>query len=223
MGGENNNALGFIKTMIDNVLENENFKRGSGRQRQGAWGHRFIPTQTVSCASQAIIEAINPPALTKRRFAKDPNHSSDIVGFKTIRFFNKASTLQHERDLVNFLELNFPCSRVIVNMNSDEDGQAKSVMRNFHRSEGTKQERKRYIRKMNAQMKRLAESLGKERSFLLDKKEWTKNITILNEAVSWLGFDASCHFQYLMEFNTKGYKHTNNTMPKLGAKCNALI
>ena len=54
-------------------------------------------------------------------------------------------------------------------------------------------------------------------AFLLDKSEWTTNITKLNELVSWLGFSTECFFEELLELNTggtKGFDHTKKEFTK---------
>lgn len=93
MSGENANTLGFLRKMMKNILDNDSFRRATGTK--SSWGHEYIPSQSLSCASQAMMEGINPPPLLDKLYIKDANASAtDIVGFKTIRFFHDAKTLR---------------------------------------------------------------------------------------------------------------------------------
>jgi hypothetical protein len=66
---------------------------------------------------------------------------------------------------------------------------------------------------MNERMRRLATMFGNQAQ-LLDSSDWTKDIDRLNRVVQWLGFNKSCNFKQLLEFNTegKGYGHGETEM-----------
>ena len=222
MSGENANTLAFLKRLMDNVLKNPNFKQSAGAK--ASWGHHFVPPQSLSCVSQAMIEGINPPELINRLHIRNITAAAnDIVGFKTIRFFHEAETPEDEKAIILFLKENFPCSRVVVNINSNITQYVQSVKKAW-KSFSNKTDYAEVIQKQNAQLRKVVQLLGPQRSFLLDKSEWTQNITKLNEAVSWLGFDPACHFTDLLEFNTKGsgYGNTKTKLEKFGSQCKRL-
>lgn len=209
MAGENNNTLGFLKKATDNIVKNHNFRMQANTRT--SWGHRFMPNQTLSCFNQKMIESISPPPMKKGgRLIARANSTQDIVGFKTIRFFRDSNNMLDQKDTVRYLKQNFPCSRVIVNINSDIEGQVKSIDNNFH-SNRTSNATREYILEENEKLQWLARVLGPQRAFLIDKNEWTQNVSSLNEAVSWLGFDDACHFTELLEFNVKGGYGTGRT------------
>ena len=204
MAGENNNTLGFLKRATDNIVKNQNFRFQTNTRT--SWGHRFMPNQTLACTNQKFIESISPPALKKGgRFLLRKNEAGEIVGFKTIRFFKDKETEEEMVDMVQYLKQNFPCSKVVININSNIESQAKSLDKNFLINR-TANETLLYIKRENEKLEWLNTVLGPQKSFLLDKSIWTRNISVLNEAVSWLGFSKACHYTELLEFNVKdGY------------------
>lgn len=157
-------------------------------------------------------------------YIEDVNASkTDIVGFKTIRFFQDSKTLEDEARMIAWLRINFPCMRVIVNINSNTTQYAASVQKAW--TLNTKETASiQGLLKLNEQATRMAKTLGPKVAFLLDKNEWSNNISKLNEVVTWLGFHPSCHFKDLMEFNTKGkgYGNGNTALPKFDSKCKRL-
>jgi len=221
MSGENGNTLGRIKSMVDNVVKDANFFHSTNKR--APWGHNFMPNQTLSCVSQQMIESINPPVLKKKKYIAWPaGEASEIVGFKTIRYLiSDTKTVAQEREWTEFLLDHFPCSRVLINVNSDVEGQVHSIEKAFHSTNETKVTG--FIEEGSAKLRRLAARLGSDRAFLLDKNEWTQNVTYLNEAVSWLGFKDECHFQELLEFNTGGSGYGNGrTTLRMSNKCKRL-
>jgi hypothetical protein len=120
-----------------------------------------------------------------------------IIGFKTERFHNgiKKSDLP---TVVNFAKEVFPCARIVVDLRWNTDEQAASRT----------QKKLRYI----------AELFGDQAISL------TNNISSLNQVVEWLGFDESCFFQELLEFNTtkgSGYGHGKESL-NMDPKCRYL-
>jgi len=203
MAGENNDALGNIKAMFDNVPGDRRFKKNND-----SWKHNYIPPQSMSCVAQSMIEAINPPLLDEEegKTIADKDHASDIIGFKTIRFFYHRYREEQQDSMAQFLIDNFPCSKVLINVNSDVEGQAASIEKNFKRDGGSEKIRHDIVRE-NDMMSRLSKTLGPERSFVLDKTVWTAdNLTSLNAAVSWLGYGEPCHFKEMLAYNAGGYR-----------------
>jgi hypothetical protein len=91
----------------------------------------------------------------------------------------------------------------LVNIRSDEEGQMASFSRKpaFRKYVAS-------ISRMNDRLKQVANMFGNQ-AMLLDSSEWTKDMNVLNQVVTWLGFHRTCHFEKLLEFNTggRGYDH----------------
>ena len=148
----------------------------------------------------------------------------DIIGFKTIRFFK---TRKEEkagdgfRERVWSLQHNFPCARILVNINSNVEEQVSSIQTAFGSGKNSYRVRKD-IETANQHLKQLAQELGSQRALLLDKDQWTRDINVLNEAVSWMGFPTpECHFPELLEFNTNKYQN-GKTQLSLNPNCTGL-
>ena len=140
-----------------------------------------------------------------------------ILGFKTIRFHTGIEKSELPT-AVNFVKEVFPCARIVVNLRSNTKKQAASQMQSFHRNQNNVTELTYDLELDNEKLRYVAELFG-DQAILLDSSEWTKNISSLNQIVEWLGFDKSCFFQELLEFNTEkeGYgngKESLNMDPK---------
>lgn len=219
MAGENNNTLKAILDMKENVWNHTSFQRGEIKKT--AWGHHPIPNQTFACAAQKIIETINPPELTldNARF-KDDESRNDIVGFKTIRF-ERGISPDHYYRMVDFVKENFPCSRVIVNTNSNTTRQVESYRAAKF---GEKRISEKTFIKRNRILKHVSELFG-DQAYFLDSAQWTRDVAKLNAAVQWLGFDPSCQFTETLSFNTgggKGFGHDRTTFSQRDPKCTRL-
>ena len=200
MSGENNDELQAIRKMIDNVRRNANFQRHAGRRTP--WGHNRVPDGAYSCVGQHMIETINPPA-TDEMGRMLENNSETIVGFKTIRFLSDKPEEQTP-ELVEWLQETFPCARIVINIRSSVEEQAASWKKSFGKKGNFSDE----LADMNRRMRNLADIFG-EQAFLLDSSDWLNEIEHLNRVVEWLGFDKSCFFEELLEFNTKGRGYGN--------------
>jgi hypothetical protein len=164
-----------------------------------------MPPGAAACVGQRMIETINPP-LTDVDGKVLENDTDTIVGFKTIRFLEGVENDEDARSFATWVQENFPCTRFIVNIRSSEKEQIQSQIKNFHKSNETRATK--MLHTMNIRMRELVKMFGEDQAYLLDSSNWTKNIDHLNQAVEWLGFHKSCHFQELLEFNTKkGYQH----------------
>jgi hypothetical protein len=198
MSGENNNELGVIRQMVENLytskLANGVPMYVSAEGGKSAWGHNHVPAGTFSCVCQAMVHAMNPPLLTADESRlKQPDDANDIVGFKTIRFLNGVTD---ENALVDFVQHNFPCSRVIVNIRSDFAEQAESA---FYKYDANATH---VLSELTARHLRVAELFGLAQAVVLDASVFTHDISPINDVVDWLGFSKECHFQQLLEFNT---------------------
>jgi hypothetical protein len=196
MAGENNNMLKSILETKNNIYNHSYFHKGNGVRT--AWGHNPIPQQSFSCAAQAMMEAINPPKLKDLKFIENKQEElSEIVGFKTIRF--ERGPQGHYTQMVEFVKENFPCSRILININSNVSRQALSFRnaRFYDVSENS-------LRRRNRALAHIHELFGDHQSYLIDSAKWTQNVDVLNDAVEWLGFHKSCRFRELLQFNTEG-------------------
>jgi hypothetical protein len=232
MAGENNGALGHLRTFDDQVVRFENFLKGGyseySEKNKGAWGHHESIKQGQACAYQLMMRNLNPPFLhpkNSHQFHYPEKEATEIAGFKTIRFFEPLTTPDQEQQMLHFLDQNFPCAKYIFNINSDVEHEAKSISKLFHENKGL--DRSAVIQKVEThleQAKRFARMLGPDRAYLLDKVEWTSgNMTYINRAIRWLGFHESCQFEELLEYNTaKAYKATKTTTKPFPPTCVAL-
>lgn len=218
MSGENNDELKAIRNMMDNVLLEDRFTRIV--DRQSAWGHNPMPPGATACVGQHMIEAINPP-LTDVHGIVLEDDTNTIVGFKTIRFLEGLQKGKDIRSFVTWVQENFPCTRFIVNVPSSEKEQFSSQMK-YWKNQTVTDERLRALHEQNERLRELVTLIGKDQAYLLDSSKWTKNIDHLNQAVEWLGFHKSCHFQELLELNTKGYRHGKKKETHLDPDCHYL-
>ena len=72
---------------------------------------------------------------------------------------------------------------------------------------------------MNDRLRNITSMFGEERAHLIDSSEWMHDIDRLNELVEWLGFDRSCFFQDLLEFNTHDRYGNGKTKLELDPNC----
>jgi len=183
MAGENNDTLNKLWQMLNNVRYNFNFL-----MPHPSWKHFPVPHGAYACPVQSMMETINPaPSLQQ-------DDSQTIVGFKTIRLIKGNEKLQHTEKLAAFLQESFPCARYVVNYRSNSTTQLKSQKKAFR---GQLQQ----VDKVNERLRALTKLLGHEITYSMDMEEWTKNVTIINNLVSWLGF-SNCEFRQIMSFNT---------------------
>ena len=131
--------------------------------------------------------------------------------------------MEEASKLVNYIVEMFPCTRFVVNVRSDVESQVLSQQKawnNIGTDELGTQKRENVI------LERIARDiLGPDRAIFLDSSEWTKNVTVLNKAVEWLGFSRECFFTELMQFNTagdSGYGSTKKTLTPHGPGCRYL-
>ena len=226
MGGENENFIVHIDQLLETL-------RGKGTVftksvPRGAWRHQRIPHESWSCAAQTLLETIIPPKLAPDGVHRMESDERTILGFKTIRLFKEDIMdieAEEEESIVvrtgpssrhlaeadswtppasyieekaNLLKSFFPCARFVGNIRSNETAQLKSrkVLRGYGNDEI-------YLPRERAAIQALIEELGPERGMLMDSSRWADDIEELNKLVDWLGFSKECHFQELLEFNTK--------------------
>lgn len=190
MGGENDRLITRfyeVKLALDKTPYNWD-NRGS------AWKHNPVEPEDWVCAGQTLMETIYPPK-------KGESDDNVILGFKTIRFAVSENVYFNVTRNVDIYKTMFPCARFLFNIRSDVSALASSRQKAFS---GGDVEALENNSKREILMLQQAANLFGEQAFVLDSSKWTKNITRLNDAVSWLGFHDTCHFDSLLEFNTAG-------------------
>ena len=160
LSGENNNAVYVVASAFDAIFRRP-FKV---QQQDGAWGHYRIRKSDMACTAQSIFEAINPPEeavqLSKMLLEQD---SHTIVGFKTMRIHEKWSA----EEAVQIIQLLFPCSRIVVNYNSNTTKQAMSWKSLIEKNK-TVQVISTNLAYKNLKLKAIAEDIGPEQAFVMD-------------------------------------------------------
>ena len=101
-----------------------------------------------------------------------------------------------------YFQNNFPCSM----FRSDVDGQMNSEQNLGWSADDHS------LKRNNKFLHNFAEALGNETARLVDMEDWTKDVSILNSLVSWLGFRGR-RFE-----NHDGYGRDNSD-PGFGARC----
>jgi hypothetical protein len=137
-----------------------------------------------------------------------------IFGLKTIRFQKGIWSVKAAAD---FLRENFPCSRMIVNIRSDVENQVKSMNATFANPDSGNKNIGN-VQKMTAFLVDIADELGDERAKLVDMNEWTEDVNILNDVITWLGF-RDCKYHAVVHENANGYDRDNVTRPDIGNNC----
>lgn len=185
MGGENNGLFFNLNKAFQNTLTEKSFNRMNSR----SWYHEPVSNELLSCSIQNALEAINPP--------QNPQENP-ILGFKTIRL--KGNTTEKLNQTAHFLQESFPCAKFLINYRSAEKIKAS---RDIYFSN------ERPIDEIQEEIERLltfGTFLPESQTRILNSDEWTKDVSILNEVVDWMGYSKECHFKQVLEFNTdKGY------------------
>ena len=222
LSGENRNEL-YIASLLQSELRKTKVLDQNFDRVEGAYIHNAIAPQSMSCAIQAVMNAINPPPkkiqnevnITGRPSLEEYDRDF-ILGAKTIRFQKGDWTVKESAD---YLRENFPCSRIVVNIRSDLDGQAQSIESTFNDdgTDSTARARDR-VERMNSFLLKLANELGDDMAQLLDMSEWTKDVESLNKVVRWLGFKR-CNFARVVHENSNGYGRDQETDPGIDDEC----
>jgi len=200
MSGEEQGLLGVLMDFEQVKLSRPYEMAVQAKNRYGAFDHNTIPDGSLACASQKMVEAINPPCFKNcsetSKLVLPKDEASEIVGFKTIKFVNQSVA---PKDAADFLLRHFPCARFIVNYSSDAKHQAESQIRAFKATTSV-DAKADVIEHQAAYLMNVAKEIG-DQAIVIDSAQWTKNITVLNEAVEWLGF-TDCAFPRPLQLNT---------------------
>ena len=235
LSGENNDLMGQLYDLHNGTLK----MLLKSHKKEGAWHRNKMSESSVACAVQSFVETITPPpalppidsSSEERRVEMDRDERQMIIGFKTIRLLKNHTdtlkgrfTLEEATGLVEYILRMLPCSRFLVNIRSETAEQAVSTQKAFVRSKIGLEQRKSVLDRKNEILRRIAEeTLGPERAYFLDSSQWTKNVSVLNDALEWMGYThPDCRFEELMEFNTaggKGYGHNKTVLKPHGPGC----
>jgi hypothetical protein len=201
LAGENNHALHAIKTAIgDGVVSHVVKRGGTGLRIESPWGRYKIRPSDFACTVQDFFEFINPPDIRVQRVSSllRRDRERTIVGFKTVRFDRNWT----EKEAVQFVRDNFPCSRIVVNINSDTSHQAQSVQNTWAKKSDVS-DLEQDLNHVNEKLVRVA-TLFDEQAFLMDTVVYSDNVTFalerINSLVERLGF-RGCRFTKLVHSN----------------------
>jgi hypothetical protein len=217
MSGEEQGLLNLLMDFETNSLRSPFKMTVPPNGRYGAFDHNPIPPGSLACASQKMVEAINPPCFEKctetSKYVSRENEPLEIVGFKTIKVRNVAIPA---RQTAEYLTSHFPCTRFLINYSSNVTHQAESQTRAFRKTDAEAQ--KERIQSEAEYLMKVAKEIG-DQAMVIDSAKWTINIAILNKAVEWLGF-TDCAFPRPLELNTgatagtgTSYSHSLKKIP----------
>lgn len=203
MGGEENNLVEKLRDAFNSTLT----KLETYQNDTGAWIHEPVSKEIISCSTQNALEAINPPP-------SNLDKDDLILGFKANMLFDTEDVTGTAR----FLQEAFPCARFLINHRSAESVKESMVRIDFWMNNRTLEDIEGQIQNLRHIGKLLPES----QTHFLDSGKWTKNVTLLNEVVDWLGYSKECHFEEVLQFNTggkRGYAHGKKTLTKMDPNC----
>lgn len=216
LAGENLNELYLAAQLYKNIKHDNHFVNdmwvAKGRYMKpkidGPFQHNALPIGALSCVSQHLVSALNPPELPEDTFEMEDD-SKTILGMKLIRI-QRGDWKPSEA--ATFLKENFPCARYIVNVRTDIEEQVDSYKNNFHwdvPSDTLKNETE-FLQKLHVE-------LGHS-SYQLNMEEWIDNPRILNKVLDWLGYE-NCKFNTILHENHDGYEIDTEHTLDLGANC----
>lgn len=220
LSGENHNTLWFISQLTNNLLENRpRLLKHPEDKPNGPFAHNTIPKGSMGCIAQQITHNLNPPPLAVQQDKSMSMESYDeglILGFKTVR-------LHHEKwtpfEASKFLKTHFPCTKVLINYQTNVTHQYLSFKRTFNHSSESKYNGPSMaeLESINDFQEKLHKCM-KTSSKIIDMDYWTKDVGVLNEIVEWLGYE-NCTFKEIAHENDGGYATDNTTNLDLGDKC----
>ena len=220
LSGENHNQIKFVAKLTSNLLENRpRLLKHPMDKPTGPFMHNTIPQGSFGCIAQDIFHMMNPPplAVQQNKAIQMAEYDKDLIlGFKTIRMHVGDWTAQQASE---YLKSHFPCSRMIINYKTNITHQYVSFRQTFGNSSETYSgPSMNALKKANQFQFDLYQNLGDDYSKLIDMDEWSKDVHVLNDILTWLGFD-QCHFEAMVHENLNGYTRDTSTELQVGKHC----
>ncbi len=229
LSGENRNFIGVASTLISNfqLTEDNGSKKGKSispllsqnfDREEGAIVHNAIPPQAMSCPIQQALNVLNPPPkhtqqndhlLSIQEYDKDT-----IMGCKTIRFHKNNFNIKQASE---YLKEVFPCSKIIMSIRSNVEGQLQSIQGTFTKATPTGKTVDD-ITTYNQWLIDVASYLGNDMAKVIDLSEWKDNVDVFNDVANWLGF-RNCKFTSIVHENLNGYGRDNETDVGIDENC----
>lgn len=206
----------------------------------GPFQHNAIPKGSMGCVAQNAVKILNPPPLHVQKnvgrkgtgkglMSVEDYDRGLILGFKTVRMHQGNWTGEMAAE---YLKTHFPCSKVLINYQTNVTHEYLSFKRTFHGNGkdgdngGKEGEMKKeykgpsieYFKEINKFQEELSHHLGDEMSRLIDMDQWVHDVGILNSVVQWMGYE-KCRFNKIVHENDKGYSTDKDTVLSVGEEC----
>jgi len=187
----------------------------------------------MGCVAQTAVKSLNPPPLElqKKKNANVGEYDRGLIlGFKTVRLHQGNWTAE---EAAVYLKTHFPCSKVLINYQTNVTHEYLSFKRTFHGNGGDgddgsdkKDEKEQqykgpsiaYFKQINKFQEEFNHYLGDEMSRLIDMDQWVHDVEILNSVVRWMGYK-KCRFNKIVHENDKGYSTDKETVLSVGKEC----
>ncbi|GFH56554.1 predicted protein [Chaetoceros tenuissimus] len=222
ISGENFNLMYNLKQ----IYKDYKLLKDDSNKSWGAFYHEVIPEQSMSCSLQSVLNALNPVPLDvlsrmNSELALKFYNQDMILGTKMVTV--QEAFLDEEQDksleelvaeATEFFSQMFPCSKFIVNVRSDVSAQITSQTNLGWDDRGEER-----LMLENQFLMQFAENMGNQAT-LIDMAQWRENGNVLNDVVSWLGFQ-QCQFSQLLHANdhSEGGYSEDQTVLNLGKEC----
>jgi len=240
ISGENHNTFGIESKIETNLLQNKpSLLKHPVDKPTGPFQHNAIPQGSLGCISQHLHYVMNPPPLqiyqqrskmlsTEERRMEE----SMILGFKTVRFHVSFKPFAGAK----YIRTHFPCSKVLINIQSNITHQLESYMNTFHgTAKGSSTTPKKYegpsfesltqVKNFHIKLEKALKNQYKKNNEnssnmvrIVDFDQWKNDVKIINNIVSWIGYE-DCKFNSLTHENDNGYGVDATTVVDLGKNC----
>lgn len=232
LSGENHNQLYYLYQLTSNLVNHKPYiLKHPVDKPTGPFQHNAIPQGSMGCVAQTAVKSLNPPPLeVQRNVAAVASTSSPtleeydrgrILGFKTVRVHHGKWTAD---EAAEYLKTHFPCSKVLINYQTNVTHEYLSFKRTFHHNNGGGKDKEyrgpsiEYFKQINKFQEDLSHSLGDEMSRLIDMDQWVHDVEILNSVIQWMGYK-KCRFNKIVHENDKGYSTDKDTVLSVGKEC----
>lgn len=221
LAGENHNEMWYLSEMTNNLVRNRpKILKHKEDKPTGPFAHNYIPDGSMGCVAQHALHNLNPPPMAIQQ-NKDVNMEEYdrnlILGFKGVRLHHGNWT---GKEAADYIKSHFPCSRVVINYQTNVTHQYESFKRTFNHTDGGVYlgPSKENLRANNDWQREFWNSLGSDMAWLIDMDKWTQDVGVLNKVVNWLGYE-NCVFKAIAHENDKGYAPDTKTDLDLGERC----